>query len=92
MQGYNRDVGSPLNLDTSPEVERLQIEGWRRMSSEQKAATVTALTASVVELARAGVRHRHPDESDRAQRLRLATILLGADLARKAFPDVTDTL
>jgi len=58
------------------------------MSSAQKAAIVSGLTASVIELARAGVRHRHPEESEQAQRLRLATILLGADLAHKAFPDL----
>ncbi len=60
------------------------------MSSEEKAATVTALTAAVIELALAGVRHRYPDESARAQRLRLADALFGADLAREAFRDRSD--
>ena len=46
----------PLALDTSPEIERLQIEGWRRMSLEQKAAIVSGLTQAAFELAFAGVR------------------------------------
>lgn len=88
---YNRGVTTgPLSLDTSAEVERLQVEGWRRMSSAQKAAMVTALTSAALDMARAGVRHRHPDESVHAQRLRLAVVMLGPDLARQAFPDLDD--
>ena len=78
----------PLALDTSPEIERLQIEGWRRMSSEQKAATVSGLTQAAFDLAFAGVRHRHPEASSRELRLRLAIATLGIELARKAFPDI----
>lgn len=33
---YNPDVAKPLAIDTSPEVERRQIEGWRRMSAAEK--------------------------------------------------------
>ena len=77
-----------LSLDTSPEIERLQIEGWRRMSPAQKAATVTGLTQMVFDLARAGIRQRHPDASPREQRLRLAIITLGPELARQVFPEV----
>ena len=80
----------PLSIDTSPEVERLQIEAWRLMSSEQKAAMVTALTAAAIEMAKAGVRQRYPGESEPAQRMRLAEILLGVDLAHRAFPDLVD--
>lgn len=78
----------PLSLDTSLEIERLQIEGWRRMSSEQKAAMISGLTQAVFDLAAAGVRHRYPDASPREQFLRVAVITLGPDLARKAYPDV----
>jgi hypothetical protein len=78
----------PLSLDTSPEVERLQIEGWRRMSPAEKAAIVTALSTATIEMARAGVRQRHPDESPESQRMRLAEILHGSELARRLFPDL----
>jgi hypothetical protein len=78
----------PLNLDTAPEIEQMQVEAWRGMSTEQKAAIVTGLTRAVYELAAAGIRQRFPHASPREQHLRLAVITLGPDLARKAFPDV----
>ena len=77
-----------MNLDTSPEVERMQIDGWRRMSAEQKAALITGLTDAAVSMTLAGIRHRYPDASPREQQLRLAVITLGPELARKAFPEI----
>ena len=89
---YNRSVSSlPLAFDTSPEIERMQIESWRRMSSVQKAELVTGLTSAAIEMARSGIRHRHPGESQETQHRRLAEILLGTALARQAFPDLTRT-
>jgi hypothetical protein len=77
-----------LNLDTSLEVERMQIDAWRRMLIEEKAALVTGLTEAAVNMTMAGIRHRFPDAAPREQRLRLAIILLGLELARKAFPEI----
>jgi hypothetical protein len=85
---YNCEVNPrPLALDTSPDVERLQIEGWRRMSPAEKARTVTALTTAAIDMTMAGIRHRHPNESLESHKMRLAEILLGPDLAHRAFPD-----
>jgi hypothetical protein len=78
---------TPLSLDTSPEIERLQVEGWRRMSPAEKAALVTSLTQASYTLAFAGVRHRHPTASAREQFLRMALITLGPTLAVAAYPD-----
>jgi hypothetical protein len=78
----------PLSADTSPEIERLQIEHWRRMSAAQKGAVVSGLTQAVYDLARAGVRHRYPAASVHEQFLRLAIVTLGLELARKAYPDI----
>ena len=75
----------PLSLDTSPEVERRLIEGWRRMTPAEKAATVTALTSSTIALTMAGIRHRYPGETPETHRVRLAAILHG-DLAERLFP------
>ncbi len=58
------------------------------MSAAEKAALVTGLTQAVYDLARAGVRHRYPNASAREVFLRLAIVTLGADLARKAYPDI----
>jgi hypothetical protein len=81
----------PLNLDTSPDVERRQIEAWRRMTGPEKAALITGLTRAVHQLAAAGVRERHPDASPREQLLRLAIVLHGRELSRLAYPEI-DTL
>ena len=77
-----------LSLDTSPEIERLQIERWRQMSPAQKAAIVTGLTQAVYDLALAGIRIRHPGSSPREWFLRLALIVLGSDLARRVYPEI----
>lgn len=78
----------PLSADTPLEIERLQIENWRRMSPAEKAAIVSGLTNAVYELALAGVRQRHPDSTPREHFLRLAIVMLGPELARKAYPDI----
>jgi hypothetical protein len=84
-RAYNRRMRRPLALDTPADIERLQIEGWRRMTPAEKAASVTALTRASITMAEAGIRHRHPEESADTHRRRLADILLGPDLANKVF-------
>jgi len=85
---YNAAVTqAPLTLDTSPDIERRQVESWRRMSAAQKAAIVTGVTRAAYEMTWAGVRQRHPDASPREQFLRVAVIVLGSDLAGRAYPD-----
>lgn len=78
----------PLSPDTTLEIERRQIEGWRRMPPVEKAAIISGLTQAAYDLALAGVRARYPDASPREQFLRLAIVTLGRDLAGKAYPEV----
>jgi hypothetical protein len=86
---YNPEVPSfPLSADTAADVERMQVEGWRRMSAAEKAALISGLTQAAYDLALAGVRHRHPDASPREQFLRLALITLGHDLAIRTYPEI----
>ncbi len=80
----------PLAEDTEPAIEQMQIERWRQMTPDEKAAIVTRLTQTAFELARAGIRARHPAASSREQVLRLAVIVLGDDLARKVYPEVAE--
>jgi hypothetical protein len=77
-----------LSQDTSGEIEQRQIERWREMSPAEKAAIVTGLTQRVYDLAYAGVRQRYSNASPREQFLRLAIVILGPDLARKAYPEI----
>ena len=81
-------MAPPLSFDTSREVERMQIDAWRRMSADEKAAMVTGLTAAAVSMTLAGIRHRHPGASPHEQKLRFAVLTLGSELARKAFPEI----
>lgn len=85
--GYNCPVAAPLNLDTLPEIERLQVEAWRQMSTVEKAALVSGLTRAAVDMTFAGIRQRYPAASSQEVRLRFAALTLGPDLARAAFPD-----
>jgi len=78
---------TPLTLDTSSEIERRQIDAWREMSPAEKAAMVTGLTRAAFAMTAAGVRQRYPDASPREQFLRVAVIVLGPELACKAYPD-----
>ena len=78
---------TPLSPDTPPDVELRLIESWRRMSAPQKAAMITGLTRAAYAMTLAGIRHRDPDLSPRRQFLQLALIVLGPDLACRAYPD-----
>jgi hypothetical protein len=80
-------MSKPLARDTSAEVEQRQIDRWRQMSPAEKAGLITALTRAAHEMAVAGIRHRYPAATPREHALRLAILLLGRDLARKAYPE-----
>ena len=81
-----------LTLDTSPDIERRQIDAWRQMSAADKAATVTGLTRAACAMTAAGVRQRHPAASPREHFLRVAVIVLGSELACKAYPDAAQVI
>jgi hypothetical protein len=82
----------PLSLDTAPEVESRQIDAWRVMPAVEKAALVTGLTRAAFAMTAAGVRHRHPDATPFEQFLRVAVIVLGPELAQKAYPDAAQVI
>lgn len=78
--GYRMQSG-----DTAYEIERLMIEAWRAMSPAEKARQVCDACRVVDQLARAGVRTRFPDASDRKVRLRIAAMRLDPDLMRDVY-------
>ena len=72
--------------DTSPEVARLVIEGYRRMSPADKIGRVVALNRALEELATARLRSQYGDElTEGERRLRLAALRLDAKLMRDVF-------
>ena len=80
-----------LAEDTSPEIEQIIIEGYRRMSAAQKLQIMQDLQSAARLLALGEIRRRHPQASERELQLRLASRWLEPELMRKAFgwnPDV----
>jgi len=81
-----------LSRDTTADIERIQVETWRGMSSLEKAAIVTQATGAVLTLALAGIRQRHPEASERECFIRLAALQLGPTLTRTVYPDASQIL
>lgn len=66
----------PFDGDTSAEARSVLVAGLRRMTPAQKLARLVALNRSVEQLARAGIRLRHPDATERQVKLMLARMWL----------------
>lgn len=75
----------PQARDTAPEIDRLLVERWRQQSPAQKLQIVAALSEACRELARAGIRERHPDASAEEVRLRLAALWLDRETMLRLF-------
>ena len=71
--------------DTHPDIEKIQIEGYRRMSAAEKFHKIAELNRFLDMLALADVRRRHPDADEWECRLRVASRRIPADLMKKAF-------
>ena len=76
--------------DTSKEALAIMSALYAGMDPEQKLRRVRELTRSVNRFSLAGLRNRHPDESDEALNRRLARIRLGPKLADEVFADSPD--
>ncbi|HEX5080581.1 MAG TPA: hypothetical protein VFY40_00950 [Blastocatellia bacterium] len=74
-----------LSSDTSPEIERIMIEGYRKMPAWKKLQQVWELTEFVRQLAMNDIRRRYPLADDRERMLRLASRWLDPELMKKAF-------
>lgn len=74
-----------LAPDTSPEVEKIRIEGYRRMSAAQKLRIVQTLIRTTQLLALGDIKRRHPHASKRELQLRLASRSLEPELMRQAL-------
>lgn len=72
--------------DTNPEAYERQLDGYRRMTPERKSELVAELSTTVRELAREGIRSRHPDYGDDDVNRALALVLYGRDVFRRLWP------
>lgn len=71
--------------DTSPEMEKILIAGYRQMTPQQKLKRVTELTQAIQTLALARIRKQYGEISEREQRLRLAALWLDRDTMIRVF-------
>jgi len=76
---------SILFPDTDPETERVLVELLRSAPAWRKLEMVGQINEAVRILALSGLRSNYPDDSPERLRRRLADLLLGAELAAKAF-------
>lgn len=80
-----------LAEDTPPEIERIIIEGYRRMSAAQKLQIMQDLQQSAWLVALGEIRRQHSQASEHELKLRLASRWIEPELMRAAFgwdPDV----
>jgi hypothetical protein len=74
------------SIDTSPVIENMLVEGYRRMSPAQKLQRVEALNQAVRQLATARLRQQYgPDLPARELQLRLAALWLSDETMRRVF-------
>ena len=71
--------------DTSPELEKILIAGYRQMTPQQKLKRVTELTQAIQKLALARICKQYGEISEREQRLRLAALWLDQDTMIRVF-------
>jgi hypothetical protein len=71
--------------ETHPNIERLQVERLRQMPPWRKMALMADMSESVRMLALAGLRQRYPSDTPTQHRCRLADLVLGPELAARAY-------
>lgn len=74
-----------MNSDTAPEVEAFLIAYWRKAPAWEKWQRMMSLNRTARLLALAGLRRRYPEAREEEIRRRLADLLLGPELAARAY-------
>lgn len=83
-------MADELPSDTSQEALGVMSALYAGMDPGQKLRRVRELTRAVNRYSLAGLRNRHPEETDEALNRRLARIRLGATLADEVFAEPLD--
>ena len=73
----------PGKSDTDPIMEPILIEGYRKMSSAEKLKMALEMSETIRDLAKTGIKKRHPGISDEELLKRLGALLLGRELSIK---------
>jgi len=80
---------SALFSDTHPKMEALQIQLWRQASPTRKMDMLAQLNASARMLALMGLHSQYPQASEAELRRKLASLILGDELARKVYGEIS---
>jgi hypothetical protein len=72
--------------DTTSESHEAQLEAYRRLGPAGRANIAARLSADTRELARGGIRARHPDYTEEEVERALRRLWLGDELFRRAWP------
>lgn len=73
--------------DTSPEIERVQIELLRKMSPAKKFNLVRSMTRTMIQASRANIQALHPDADENEHRLLFIELYYGKELADRVRID-----
>jgi hypothetical protein len=76
---------NPTITDTPPHIHEMIIEGYRKMTPQQKLQQVCELNKAVQQLALARIRKQYGDIPEREQQLRLASLWLDRATMMRVF-------
>jgi len=76
---------STLARDTSADAESVMLEIYRKMPAWRRLELLDEACTLSIELARAGLRRRNPNASDKAIERLLRDLMLGEDLAAVVY-------
>jgi hypothetical protein len=71
--------------DTHPEIEEMRLKLLREMPGWRKLQLMAQMSQAVKRLALIGLRERYPDDPPEKIKRRLADLMLGEELAERAF-------
>jgi hypothetical protein len=82
----NREVKMKLPMsDTPPQIQEFIIEGYRRMTPDEKFKRIRELNQSVQQLALARIKKQYGNIPQKEQRLRLAALWMDRETMIHAF-------
>jgi len=76
--------------DTAPEAEAVLLTVYRGMPAWRKAQLVDDANRAARQLALAGIRSRHPGDSEARRRRRLLGLVLGEETATRVYGPLGD--
>jgi hypothetical protein len=76
---------SAFSADTRPEIARLLIEGYRRMTPAERLRRACDLSLATRQMAATRIRLAYPDADERQVRLRVAALTLGKETMIRVF-------